>query len=77
MLLEHAGTRRRHDCHCAAYGPPVDGTLESGHGDGRTTNHYTATHETTLVRAQDALRRLDWMAVNSVALLAMPPHVGK
>jgi hypothetical protein len=22
MLLECAGTRRRHDCHCAVYGPP-------------------------------------------------------
>jgi hypothetical protein len=32
MLLECAGTRRRHDCHCAVYGPPVTGTLESAHG---------------------------------------------
>jgi hypothetical protein len=45
MLLECAGTRRRHDCHCAAYGPPGDGTLESARGGGRTTNHYAATLE--------------------------------
>jgi hypothetical protein len=57
MLLECTGTRRRHDCHCATYGPPVDGTLRGG---GRTTNHFAATLETALVRAQDAPRRLDW-----------------
>jgi hypothetical protein len=43
MLLECVGTRRCHDCHCAAYGPPVDGTLESAHYGGQTTNHYAAT----------------------------------
>jgi hypothetical protein len=31
-LLERAGTRHRHDCHYAAYGSPVNGTLESAHG---------------------------------------------
>jgi hypothetical protein len=45
MLLECAGTRRRHDCHCAAYGPLVDGTLESAHYGSQTTNHYAATLE--------------------------------
>jgi hypothetical protein len=59
MLLECMGTTRRHDCHCAAYGPPIDGTLESTRGDGRTTNHYAATLETAPLRAQDAPRRLD------------------
>jgi hypothetical protein len=43
MLLESVGTRRRHDFHCAVYGPPVDGTLESAHYGDQTTNHYAAT----------------------------------
>jgi hypothetical protein len=63
MLLECAGPRRHHDCHCAAYGSPVDGTLESGHGSGRTTNHYATTLETAPVRAQDTPRRLDWSRI--------------
>jgi hypothetical protein len=63
MLLESAGTRRRHDCHCAAYGRPVDGTLEPARGGGRTTNHYAATLEAAPVRAQDAQRRLDWSRI--------------
>jgi hypothetical protein len=82
MLLECAGTRRRHDCHNAAYGPPVDGTLEPARGGGRTTNNYAATLENAPVQAQDMPRHLDWSrirrtAVSYVALLAMPPHVGK
>jgi hypothetical protein len=60
MLLECAGTRRLHDCHCAAYVPPVDGTLESAHCGSQTTNHYAATLEAAPVRAQDAPRRLGW-----------------
>jgi hypothetical protein len=44
----------------AAYGPPVDDTLESARGGGRTTDHYAATLELAPVRAQDAPRRLDW-----------------
>jgi hypothetical protein len=39
--------------------PPVDSTLESAHGNGRTTNHCAATLETAPVRAQDAPRRLN------------------
>jgi hypothetical protein len=63
MLLECTGTRRRHDRHCAAYGCPVDGTLEPARGGGRTTNHYTATLKATPVRAQDAPRRPDWSRI--------------
>jgi hypothetical protein len=59
MLLECTGTRRRHDYHCAAYGPPVDDTLESARGGGQATNHYAAALETVPVRAQDTPRRLD------------------
>jgi hypothetical protein len=83
MLLECTGTRRRHDCHCAAYGPSVDGTLEPAHGGGRTVDHYAATLEAALVRAQDVRHDASTgagfarTAVNSVALLATPPHVGK
>jgi hypothetical protein len=53
MLLECTGTRRRHDCHCAAYGLPIDVTLESARGGGQTTNHYAATLEAAPVRAPD------------------------
>jgi hypothetical protein len=60
MLLECTGTGRRHDCHCAAYGLPVDDTLELVCGGGRTTNHYAVTLEAIPVRAQDKPRRLGW-----------------
>jgi hypothetical protein len=59
MLLGCTGTRRHHVCHCAAYGAPVDNTLESARGGGRTTNHYAGTLESAPVQAQDAPRRLD------------------
>jgi hypothetical protein len=41
-------------------GPPVDGTLESAHYGGQTTNHHAATLEAAPVRAQDAPRRPIW-----------------
>jgi hypothetical protein len=63
MLLECTGTRRRHNRHCAEYGPPVDGTLEPACGGGRTTNHYAATLEAAPVRAQDAPRHLHWSRI--------------
>jgi hypothetical protein len=63
MLLECTGTGRRHDRHCAAYGCPVDGTLEPARGGGRTTNHCTATLEAAPVRAQDAPRHPDWSRI--------------
>jgi hypothetical protein len=62
-LLERTGTGRHHAHHCAAYGPPVDGTLESARGGGRTTNHYATTLEATPVQAQDAPRRPDWSRI--------------
>jgi hypothetical protein len=58
-LLGHTGTRRPPDRHCAAYGPPVNDTLESAHYGGQSTNHYTTTLEAAPVRAQDAPRRLN------------------
>jgi hypothetical protein len=58
-LLGRAGTRRLHDGHCATYGPPVNGTLESAHYGGRTTNCCATTLEAAPVRAQDAPRRLN------------------
>jgi hypothetical protein len=63
MLFECTGTKRRHDCHCAAYRPPIDGTLEPARGGGRTTNHYAATLEAAPVQAQDAPRCLDWSRI--------------
>jgi hypothetical protein len=62
-LLECTGTGRRHDRHCATYGPPVDGTLEPARDGGRTINHYAATLEAAPVRAQDAPRRPDWSRI--------------
>jgi hypothetical protein len=62
-LLECTGTGRHHDRHCAAYGPPVDGTLEPAHGSGQTTNHYAATLETPPVRAQNVPRRPNWSRI--------------
>jgi hypothetical protein len=63
-LLECAGTRRRHNRHCATYGPPVDGTLEPTRGGGRASNHYVATLEAAPVRAQDAPRHPDWSGIH-------------
>jgi hypothetical protein len=57
-LLRRAGTRRRHNYHCARTGP-VSGTLESAHCGGQSTNRHTATLEAAPVRAQDAPRRLN------------------
>jgi hypothetical protein len=75
-LLECTGTGRRHDRHCAAYGPPVDGTLEAAHGGGRTTNHYAATLEAALVREQDAPRRPDrsWIRQDGRQLCGTARH---
>jgi hypothetical protein len=61
--LECTGMGHRHYRHCTAYGPPVDGTLESARGGGRTTNHYAAALEAAPVRAQDAPRRPDWSRI--------------
>jgi hypothetical protein len=53
-LLGRTGTRRRHYDHCATYGSPINGTLESVHYSDQSTNRYTATLEAAPVRAQDA-----------------------
>jgi hypothetical protein len=58
-LLGRAGTRRHHNGHRATHGSPVNGTLESVHYGGLSTNRYTATLEAAPVRAQDAQRRLN------------------
>jgi hypothetical protein len=41
-LLGRAGTRHRHNGHCATYGLPVNGTLELAHHSGQSTNRYAA-----------------------------------
>jgi hypothetical protein len=58
-LLGRAGTRHRHNGHCATYGPPINGTLELAHHGGRSTNYCTDALEAAPVRAQDAPRRLN------------------
>jgi hypothetical protein len=58
-LLGRAGTRRRHNGHCATYGLPVNGTLELAHHGGRSTNYRAATLEAAPVCAQDAPRRFN------------------
>jgi hypothetical protein len=58
MLLGRAGTRHRHNSHCATCGLLVNGTLELAHHGGQSTNRYAAALEAAPVRAQDAPRRL-------------------
>jgi hypothetical protein len=58
-LLGYAGTRHRHNGHCATYGLPVNDTLELAHHGGRSTNYCAAALEVAPVRAQDAPRRLN------------------
>jgi hypothetical protein len=81
-LLEHTGTGHRHTCHCASYGCPLTAPSNRPTGGGRTANLYATTLKAAPVRAQDAPRRHDLTrfartVVNSVALLATPPHVGE
>jgi hypothetical protein len=59
VLLGRAGTRHRHNSHCATYGLSVNDTLELAHHDGRSTNYCAAALEAAPVRAQDAPRRLN------------------
>jgi hypothetical protein len=58
-LLGCAGTRHHHNGHCATYESPVNGTLESAHYGGQSTNRYIATLEAAPERARDAPRRLN------------------
>jgi hypothetical protein len=56
--IEHAGTGRRHTCHCSSYGPLS--MAPSSPLEATPVNHYASTLEATPVRAQDAPRRRDW-----------------
>jgi hypothetical protein len=51
--VRHAGTERRHDCHCTPYGSPS--TASSSPSEDATVNRYAPTLETATVRAQDTL----------------------
>jgi hypothetical protein len=53
----HAGTRRRHACHCTPYGSPS--TAPSSPFEDATANHYAFTLEVALVPVRDAPRRQD------------------
>jgi hypothetical protein len=49
-LLERTGTGRHHACHCASYGPPVDGTLEPARGrrpDNQPLHHHPRSRSCT------------------------------
>jgi hypothetical protein len=58
-LLERTGTRHRHACHCASYGPPLTAPSNQPAGGGRTANLYATTLEVVPVRAQDTPRHPD------------------
>jgi hypothetical protein len=55
--VEHAGTGRRHACHCTPYGSPS--TASSSPPEDATANHYAFTLETAPVQVRDAPRRQD------------------
>jgi hypothetical protein len=75
-LLERTGTGRRHARHCTSYGPPLTAPVARQPASaplpsksllyGHRTRHDTPTGA-----------RFARMVVNSVALLATPPHVGE
>jgi hypothetical protein len=56
--VEHAGTGRRHACHCALYGSPS--TASSSPSEDATANHYAFTLEAASVQVRDASQRQDW-----------------
>jgi hypothetical protein len=55
--VEHAGTGRRHACHCTPYGSPS--TASSSLSKGAPANHYAFTLEAAPVQVRDAPRRQD------------------
>jgi hypothetical protein len=59
--IEHAGTGRRHACHCTSYGPLS--TAPSSPLGAAPVNHYTSTLKVAPIRAQDAPRRCDWSKI--------------
>jgi hypothetical protein len=59
--IEHAGTGRRHACHCTSYGPPS--TAPSSPLGASPVNHYASTLEAAPVQALDTPRRCDWSKI--------------
>jgi hypothetical protein len=57
----HAGTGRRHACHCTPYGSPSTAP-SCPHGDA-PVNHYASTLEVAPVQAQDTPRRCNWSKI--------------
>jgi hypothetical protein len=78
--VEHAGTGRRHVCHCTPYGSPS--TTSSSPSEDALANHYAITLEAAPVQVPDTPRRQDRArtartTANSPTLCAIPPHVAK
>jgi hypothetical protein len=48
--VRHAGTGRRHSCHCISYGS--SSTASSSPSEDATVNHYAPTLEAATVRVQ-------------------------
>jgi hypothetical protein len=81
-LLGHAGTRRRHDGHCATYGPPSTAPSKrpttaasqptATPPPSKPLLYERRTHHDASIGAGFART-----AVSSMAPLAIPPHVGK
>jgi hypothetical protein len=51
IAVGHAGTGRRHACHCIPYESPS--TASSSPSEDATANHYALTLEAATVRVQD------------------------
>jgi hypothetical protein len=80
--MEHAATGHRHAIHSVTYGLPSTAPSSRPAGGGLTSTLYATTLEAVHVWAQDAPRRparsgIRRTTVYSMALHAMPLHVGK
>jgi hypothetical protein len=78
--VRHAGTGRRHACHCIPYGSTSAAT--SGPCENATANHYAPTLEAALfgykTRHDDQIvARTVKAAAYSAALHTIPPHVAE
>jgi hypothetical protein len=82
MLLECTETRHRHDCHCAAYAPPL--TAPSNRPTATAGRPTTAPPPSKPLLYEHRMRHdastgagFARTTISSMALLAMPPYVGE